>query len=114
MTIHLRATAEDVNSAALVDDEMALARTIRMYDRLYDRLTAEIDRLESGGADDVASPKDVAEAIRSTEKTLMSILDIRGRLTTRLDKCAAAKGELDLDAARSEIEGRLARIAERG
>ncbi len=74
-------------------------------------LELELDRLFEIEVDDTDKDriKQINELIRSTQKAMQTVLDIE--LKYGLDVPGLGDGEIDLEAAREEILGRLARLA---
>lgn len=96
------------------DEPVRLACARRLFVRLAEGLDAEIGRLarlRSAGAK-AAGVKAMKDLIRDTQRALLTVLEFEMRLERRQPD--AVEGALDLEAARAEITGRLARLAERG
>ena len=96
------------------DEPVRLACARRLFARLARALDDEIERLSRlNTADpDEVRVKAVADLIRDTQRALMTVLDFENRLARR--DPGEDDGVLDLEAARAEITGRLARLAQRG
>ncbi|QHQ34548.1 hypothetical protein [Algicella marina] len=74
-------------------------------------LQATLADLPGGHETDLAARRRV-ELLSSYQRQLKAVLDLEGSLDTSSQK--EAGGAIDLDAARSEIRERLARLRERG
>ncbi|MEM6421233.1 MAG: hypothetical protein AAF698_01500 [Pseudomonadota bacterium] len=79
----------------------------RNFDAAIDGLQAELGRLKAEPED--ADAGRLAEQARRTQKALQTLLDIDLKRPGAGD--GPAPGALDLEAARREIEDRLARLA---
>ena len=89
----------------------SLDRARTANELMFDELIKSIEALKGE-----LSPSETLKArhdvLRNHQKTLMLVLDYEAALGKR-EKDGIGGGEFDLGAARSEIERRLARIAER-
>ncbi|MEM6547199.1 MAG: hypothetical protein AAF713_05585 [Pseudomonadota bacterium] len=88
-----------------------LVRAQRLYAGLARRLEAELDTLQFGDFEelDEKAYKKVDILIRDNQRTMTLVLEQQAKLADMIGLRRA--GDLDLDAARREVETRLARIA---
>lgn len=92
--------------AATLDSARRIFRDVSGF------LEDEIERLKGEGAaaPDPERMKAVADLIKQNQQALLKVLDMRAKLGR--DICAECTQMLDLEAARAEIDSRLARFAE--
>lgn len=97
-----------------MEEPAALASARRLFERLAAALEAEIEDAEPllDGEPDRERIKALQGLIRDTHRALLLVLELRVKLERRGPP--SVDGALDLEAAREEIAGRLARLAERG
>ncbi|MGF1550893.1 MAG: hypothetical protein ACFBWO_00130 [Paracoccaceae bacterium] len=89
--------------------EQALERAEALFASLCADLDRERARLD--GVVDAEAPRALAAMARETHRALLAVLDFEARVMRERDGADAAPGTIDLEAARDEIEGRLARLA---
>lgn len=82
-----------------------------VYAEIFRALQASVQKLHEEG-DTVADARHRQDLYRQHLKQLQSVFEIEGSLGTL--GSSAAGNRIDLDAARTEIRDRLARIRERG
>ncbi|MEO0760226.1 MAG: hypothetical protein AAFZ09_00150 [Pseudomonadota bacterium] len=91
-------------------------RALKTAERLFAQVSRDLARQMKGldaaiEAGDAECPRAVEDLAVRTQKALQSVLDLELRLMKAREKAAPAAGtELDLEAARDEIESRLARL----
>lgn len=94
----------------------ATGRSLKAAEGLFACLCSDLDRerarlsaaLEAGDAD---CPRVIADLARQTQKALQTVLELQVRLGRETEAAGnVAQGTLDLEAARDEIESRLARL----
>ncbi len=99
---------KDTPEGAAGPDEM-LAKAREVYAWVFRALQASLKKLEDG--DETLGDAKTREALfRQHVKQLQTVFEIEGSLDEHGNKTGA--GRIDLDAARAEIRGRLARISE--
>lgn len=112
----IEAKAGRPESAGCDDAAEAISLVIarKLFSRLAQALDGEIERLARLIDTDPEESriKDVSNLIRDTQRALLTVLDFQSRLGGR--DSGEVDGALDLDAARDEIIGRIARLAQRG
>ena len=86
----------------------------RMFQRLVSALDSEIDRLSDQAAvePDAKLVRDLTTQVREVHRALMIVLEHENRLQAQ--DPGPAGDALDLEAARAEIESRMARLRARG
>jgi hypothetical protein len=85
-----------------------------LYDELATTLTALIMRLKQHGETAGALDAEATDLIKAHQKTVLMVLDFEAQILKRkLGAAPAGDGgrRLNLDAARAEVAGRLARLA---
>lgn len=112
-------TGEDAgrsNSASdgVADQPVCLASARRLFVRAARALDGEIESLASSPNDeqDRDRIKRIEAVTREAQRALLVVLEFEAKLDRR--EPDEIDGALDLEAAREEITGRLARLAERG
>lgn len=91
------------------------------YLRLQDVMMRRIDELALGfeaadaeGEDGAARAKRLGEELARLQAALVNVLKYEERVAAEIARCGDRPDGVDLDAARREILGELARLAERG
>ena len=101
-------------SGGAADHPVCLASARRLFVRAAQALDREIEGL---GADAPAEPdrdqiRRIEGVTREAQRALLVLLEFEAKMDRR--EPAEVDGALELEAAREEITGRLARLAERG
>ena len=96
------------------DRPVCLVSARRLFVRAARALDAEIERLsgDRGAEADREAVKRVEAVTREAQRALLVVLEFEAKMDRREPE--EADGALDLEAAREEVTGRLARLAERG
>lgn len=95
------------------DGRAMLASARRIVRRLVDDLEDDIDRLSAQiGEATMDDRKALVGQTRELNRALMTLLELEGRWEDR--DLGFSDGALDLEAARAEIESRLARLVSAG
>jgi hypothetical protein len=88
----------------------------QLYEEIAATLTGVLNALRRAG--EAAEPLSRAEleVVKAHQKTILMVLDFEAQLLKQRPPTARTGGgtELDLDAARAEVAGRLARLAGSG
>lgn len=95
------------------EEDHLLIGAMGLYKSLHKALREAISLLEDANEPE-GTAKAVGETIKSHRKALQSIIDIEVDLGKRNKNGAASSIELDMDAARAEIIGRVARLRDAG
>ncbi len=85
-----------------------------LYDELATTLTGVIMRLKQQGSESAALAADEIDLIKTHQKIVLMVLDFEAQIIKRRLGAAPAATpgrRINLDAARAEIAGRLARLA---
>ena len=91
----------------------ALERARKLFDRLSSSLDAAIDRLDTELPKDGADrAKELGELVRQYQRILATVLELEAKLECEAAYARPGKDLIDLEAARTEIARRLARLAE--
>ncbi|MEM7243283.1 MAG: hypothetical protein AAF429_13955 [Pseudomonadota bacterium] len=98
--------------AEVSDLQAQYERASKYLKRFEKKLFLAIERLEKGSAPE-ACAKDLEQVVAKLEKVAFKLFEIGYKLEDQHRKRQPATGVLDLDAARDEILGRLARARER-
>ena len=99
-------------TAEVSDLQAQYERASKYLKRFEKKLFLAIERLEKGSAPE-ACAKDLEQVVAKLEKVAFKLFEIGYKLEDQHRKRQPAIGILDLDAARDEILGRLARARER-
>lgn len=91
----------------------ALKRARKLFDRLSSRLDEAIDQLDVGPLEDaVDRAKELGELVRQYQRVLTTVLELEAKLAREVEHARPGRDLIDLEAARTEIARRLARLAE--
>lgn len=96
------------------DEVTSLAVARRVFARAAEALDREVQGLAAppGGGLDRERIKPIETLVREAQRALLILLEFEAKLDRR--EADQTDGALDLEAARAEITGRLARLAGRG
>jgi len=96
--------------------QRAFLRACALYEEIAETLTGVLSAIRREG--DAAAPLNRAEleVVKAHQKTILMVLDFEAQLLKQRPPAARTAGgsSLDLDAARAEVVGRLARLAGEG